>query len=257
MSLDLDRFRGDPDFMMSLARGLLVLGEVNTLSGPASLADLARRTGLSRGAARRALYTLTQLGYLRRSDEGYMPSNDVLLLGHGLFSPDSLPIKAQPFLDDLRNELNESCSIGIREGRVVRYIARAETRRIISINLKIGSRLPLYATSMGRVLLAACSDLELESYLQAVACTSLTHKTETDKDKLRLLVQRTRNSGYALVDQELELGLRSIAVPIVLRNDFVAALNVAVSAQRIRVEQMENEFLPKLKSYALRIADTF
>lgn len=260
----LEGFAGDPNFMMSLGRGLLVLRLLAGAERQMSLADVSRRSGLSRAAARRCLYTLCQLGYAKKGEDGpggdamrgtgYVICNDVLTLGRGLMNPNSLAVRAQPWLDALRDELGESCSIGVMERDHVRYVARAETSRIMSINLRIGSRLPLYATSMGRVLLAGCSLAERQDYLGRASLTPLTSRTMTDKAGLMTILAQVERDGFAILDEELEVGLRSVSVPIVKNGEVIAAINVGTSSARTTVELLRTRFVPILIRTAQEIS---
>lgn len=253
-SSELATFSGDPNFMMSLGRGLLVLKVLAGAERAMTLADVSRRSDLSRAAARRCLYTLGQLGYVASVGGGYVVRNDVLALGRGFMNPDSLAVRAQSALDALRDDLGESCSIGIIEQDHVRYVARSEASRIMSINLRIGSRLPLYATSMGRVLLAGLTVAERLAYLDRVTLTPLTSRTVTDKLQLAAILHGVERDGFAIIDQELEFGLRSVSVPILGKNGVVAAINAGTSAARVTTEDLAVRFVPALQRAALEIA---
>lgn len=254
--LDLSTFAGDPDFMMSLARGLAVMHLVASAERPVSLAEVSRRSGLSRAASRRCLYTLCQLGYVAHGESGYSPCNDILKLGRGFLVPNSLPVRAQPFLDALRDECGESCSIGVLDDDHIRYVARAEAARIMSITIRVGTRLPLYATSMGRVLLAGLAVARREDYLARTELRKLTSCTVTDKALLGNILRQVERDGYAIVDQELEWGLRSASVPIKGKNHILAALNIATPAARVSVDELRSRFLPALKRCAALISGT-
>lgn len=251
---ELDAFAGDPNFMMSLGRGLLVLKLLAAAERPMTLADLSRRSNLSRPATRRCLYTLSQLGYVASVGGEYIVRNDVLVLGRGFINERSLAARAQSTLDSLRDELGESCSIGILEQDQVRYIARSEAFRIMSINLRVGSRLPLYATSMGRVLLAGLPPRERQAYLDRISPVQLTSRTVTDKAALMAVLSCVERDGHAIIDQELEFGLRSVAVPIVGKLGVIAAINAGTSAARVTVEDLTLRFLPSLKRAAREIS---
>lgn len=245
---------GDPEFMASLARGLAVMRCVAEAQRPVTIADVTRRTRLSRAAVRRCLYTLVLLGYVGQDERGYSVRRKALSLGHPYLSLNALAARAQPLLDALRDELGESCSLGIMEEDQVYYVARGEAVRIMSVGLRVGSRLPLYPTSMGRVLLSGRSDEEQAAYLARVEVRALTPRTVTDRAQLLVLFRSVAREGYALVDQELEMGLRSIAVPVTDRGKVVAALNVGTSAQRVSVEEMQERFLPALRATAARLS---
>lgn len=253
-SSELATFAGDPNFMMSLGRGLLVLKLLAGAERPMTLAVVSRRSGLSRAAARRCLYTLGQLCYVEPGSRGYVIRNDVLALGRGFMNPESLAARAQPLLDVLRDELGESCSIGVLEQDHVRYVARSEASRIMSINLRIGSRLPLYATSMGRVLLAGRSVAERQAYLERIALTQLTPRTVTDKARLVTILTHVERDGFAIIDEELEVGLRSASVPISGKGGVIAAINVGTSSGRTSVKALKDKFVPVLQRVAREIS---
>lgn len=246
---------GDPEFMASLARGLAVMRCVAASDRPLSIADAARRTGLSRAAVRRCLYTLTMLGYVAQEDRGYAVRRQALALGHPYLSLNALAVRAQPLMDSLRDQLGESCSLGVMEDDQLYYVARAEATRVMSVGLRVGSRLPLYCTSMGRVLLAGRSAEEQEGYLARTAISALTPHTVTDRQRLLILIRAAASEGFALIDEELEMGLRSIAVPVTRRGKVVAALNVGASAARMTVEEMLARLLPALKATAAQLSD--
>jgi len=241
---------GDPEFMTSLARGLAVMRCFAERQQPMTIAEAARETGLSRPAVRRCLHTLVRLGYAAQSGQSYMLRPKVLALGYAYLSSSPLASRAQPMLDTLRDEIGESCSLGVEEEDQVCYIARAESSRIMSIALRAGSRLPLYATSMGRVLLAARSRAEQEAYLRRTQRMALTERTETNAKTLLAIFAQVAEEGFAIVDQELEIGLRSAAVPVFQRGEVVAALNVGTPAARISPAELRAHFLPPLRRVA-------
>ena len=213
---------------------------IRALSAPGpglTLAEVARATGLTRAAARRFLLTLEDLGYVRSEDRRFRLTPRVLELGYSFLSNLTLPDIAQPHLRELVQRVGESSSVSILDGTEIAYVAREPTRRIMTVAIAVGTRFPAYATSMGRVLLAGLSDAELDSYLDRVRLRPLTAGTVTDAGALRAEVLRTRRQGWALVDQELEDGLRSIAVPIRDRSGgVVAAVNLSTHASRRTLE---------------------
>lgn len=245
----------DPEFMASLARGLAVMRCVAGSEQPLTIADAARMTSLSRASVRRCLYTLVQLGYVAQDSTGYRVRRDALALGHPQLSMSSLAASAQARLDRLRTELGESCSLGVLDQDELCYVARAEAVRVMSIGLKVGSRLPLYCTSMGRVLLAGRSAAEQASYLDRTNLRQLTPRTVVSRHRLADLLQEVAAAGYALVDQELEIGLRSIAVPVRRRGQVIAALNVGTAAFRVTSEELVERILPALMLCASELGD--
>jgi IclR family transcriptional regulator, pca regulon regulatory protein len=241
----------DPDFMTSLARGLAVLRCFADEQRPMTIAQASRLTGLSRPAVARCMHTLLTLGYATRDGHSYSLRPKVLALGYAYLSSSTLAMRAQPLLDRLRDELHESCSLGVLEENEVYYVARAEVSRIMSIGLSVGSRLPLYCTSMGRVLLAAQPPGVQDAYLRATALLPRTAKTETDPAALRERLRSVTEEGYAIIDQELEIGLRSVAVPVVGRDGSVlAAINIGTQAARASPGELRSRYLPVLRRAA-------
>jgi IclR family pca regulon transcriptional regulator len=238
---------GDPDYMVSLARGLAVLRCFAEKQRPMTIAQASQETGLSRAAVRRCLYTLTQLGYALQEGQSYMLRPKTLALGYAYLSSSSLVARAQPILEQLRDELHESCSMGVMEEDEVYYVARAESSRIISVALRAGSRLPLYATSMGRVLLSGLSRAEREVYLRRTDLAPRTPRTITDRSELLAVLDRVAEDGFAIVDQELELGLRSVAVPVLGRNGIAASINIGTQAARVPLAELRSRYLPALR----------
>jgi IclR family transcriptional regulator, pca regulon regulatory protein len=233
------------DFVQSLERGLMVVRAFDAEHRELGLSEVARATGLTRAAARRFLLTLVRLGYMNVSDGRFSLSPRVLELGYAYLSSLTLPQVAQPHMEVLVAIVNESSSISVLDDLEIVYVARVPTRRIMSITLSVGTRLPAYPTSMGRVLLAALPDEELESRLARIEPEQLSARTVTDKATLRELLIRVRRQGYAATDQELEEGLRSLAVPIRdASGEVVAALNVSVHASRASMATLRREFLP-------------
>lgn len=242
---------GDPEFMTSLARGLAVMRCFAEQERPMTIAQASKLTGLSRPAVRRCLLTLTKLGYAAQDGSHYALRPKVMSLGYAYLSSTPLALRAQPLLDQLRDDLGESCSLGVVDDDQLCYIARAEVSRIMSIALRVGSRLPLYATSMGRVLLAGMSRDDRTAYFRRTEMTALTEQTETHPGRLNSLCEKIAEEGYAIVDQELESGLRSIAVPVRgLSGAVVAALNVGTQAARVPVTELRTRYLPSLRRCA-------
>ena len=179
-----------------------------------TLSDVARRTGLTRAAARRFLLTLADLGYVRSDGRLFALTPRVLDLGYAYLSSLSLPEVAEPHLERLAAEVRESSSVSVLDGDEIVYVGRVPTSRIMRVSINVGTRFPAYATSMGRVLLAALEPDELDAYLARAEIRPLTARAIATPDALRAELARVRTQGWALVDQELEEGLRSIAVPI-------------------------------------------
>jgi IclR family transcriptional regulator, pca regulon regulatory protein len=246
--------KGDPDYMLSLARGLAVIHAFDGGAETLATGEVARLARVSRAAARRCLHTLTVLGYASGADGRYRLTPGVLALGHAYLGSAPAPRAAQPVLERVADRLHESCSLSVLDGDEIVYVARASTRRILTVGLSVGSRLPVYCTSMGRVLLAFAGEAERAAYLSRVRPVRHTPHTIVDRQALRAVIERIRVDGYAVVDQELEIGLRSMAVPV-RRPDrsVVAAMNVGVQATRVDRETMVRAYLPVLRAAAQEI----
>ncbi|MDY7102571.1 MAG: IclR family transcriptional regulator [Actinomycetota bacterium] len=250
-----DRTR-DGDFVRSLERGLIVLRSFGPERPRQTLSEVAQETGLTRAAARRFLLTLERLGYLAYDGRHFSLRSRVLELGYAYLS--SLPLwdLAVPHMRRLVEEVHESCSASVLDGDEIVYVARVPTKRIMTINLGIGSRLPAYATSMGRVLLAGLPPAELDAHLAAMAPERLTHRTVVDADDLRAAIDEVREAGWAIVDQELEEGVRSVAAPLIDADGrVVAAINVSAHAARVPLETLRDDVAPKLVETAKEIND--
>jgi IclR family pca regulon transcriptional regulator len=244
------------DFVQSLERGLAVIRAFDAEHRELALSDVARATGLTRAAARRFLLTLVKLGYVHFADGRFSLRPRVLDLGYAYLSSLSLPEVAQPHMEALVSKVNESSSISVLDDTEVVYVVRVPTRRIMSITLAVGTRLPAYATSMGRVLLAGLDQEDLDERLARIDIQPLTARTVKDEASLRDAIAGAGRQGYAMVDQELEEGLRSAAVPIHnAQGDVSAALNVSVHASRASMTALRREFLPHALEAAKAIED--
>ena len=215
------------------------------------MASISTQTGLSRAVVRRCLYTLEQMGYVRSTANVYQLEPQVLALAQPYFSSSSLPVLAQEFLDRVKQETNESCSLAVLDGDDVVYVARSAAGRIMTVSIAIGSRLPAYCTSLGRVLLSALSSDELDTYLSRVERRRHTKHTLTTVRDLKHAIARAHDQGHALVNEELEIGLRSIAVPVRDRqHSVIAAVNVGAQATRMNQQTMLRDILPVLRAAA-------
>lgn len=246
---------GNPDFVLSLARGLRVIESFEGRSEGQSAADISRTTHLSRAAVRRCLITLQMLGYVESVGRSYRLRTRVLKLGFSYLSSNALPAIVQPTLERITELVHESCSLSVLDDEEIVYIGRSTAKRVMSVGLSVGSRLPAYCTSMGRVLLGALPESELTRYLDRVELKELTPKTITDKHLLGEISRRVRTDGFAVTDEELELGLRSIAVPVKNhQHRVVAAMNIGVHAARVSSAEMIHRFLPILQENAGMLA---
>ncbi|TPK59833.1 MULTISPECIES: IclR family transcriptional regulator C-terminal domain-containing protein [unclassified Mesorhizobium] len=235
------------DTMGGLAKGLSVI-ETFTVERPRqSITDVANASGLDRATARRCLLTLSHLGYADYDGKFFTLTPRVLRLGTACLATMPLPHLVQPLLDDLSERLGESSSVSILDGTDVVYVARAAQRKVMSIALMPGSRLPAYCTSMGRVLLAAMPPERAAHLLSSHALPARTAHTLTDPDTILAELGRVRTQGFALIDQEVELGLRSIAVPLMtVRGTVIAAVNVGVAATHVGVSNLVALYLEPL-----------
>lgn len=245
----------DPSFMTSLARGLAVVRAFSDSRKPQTIAQISQKTGIPRAAVRRCLYTLQQLGYVDAEHNNFSLRPKVLTLGYSYLSSTPLTVSSQPYLNNISRELGESSSLAVLDDGEVLYVARAATTRVMSVALNTGSRLPAYCTSLGRVMLAHLSPDELNAYFARTRLKAMTEKTVTTQKRLREILAGVRQSGYAINDEELELGLRSISVPVRgASGQVVAALNVGAQAARVSVERMQQEFLPVLQRGAQELS---
>lgn len=236
------------DTMGGLAKGLSVI-ETFTADHPRqSIAEVATASGLDRATARRCLLTLAHLGYADYDGKFFTLTPRVLRLGTACLATMPLPQMVQPWLDRLSETLGESSSVSILDGDEIVYIARASQRKVMSISLMPGSRLPAFCTSMGRVLLAALPEAEVEQRLAMRSLLARTTYTVTNSSDVMTRIAAARADGFAIIDQEVELGLRSIAVPILdARGHTVAALNLGVPALTESPSALQTRYLPALK----------
>ncbi|MFC6082091.1 IclR family transcriptional regulator domain-containing protein [Sphaerisporangium aureirubrum] len=242
------------EFVQSLARGLAVIKAFDADSPELTLSEVARATGLTRAAARRFLLTLVELGYVRTDGRLFALSPRVLELGFAYLSGLTLPEVALPHLEQLVAEVHESASVSVLDAPDIVYVARVPTTRIMRVTISIGTRFPAHSASMGRVLLAWLAPAELEAYYARATLERFTSRTVTSRARLDAELARVRGQGWALVDQELEEGLRSIAAPIRDRaGTVVAAVNVSTHASRTTVESARRDLLPPLLATAARI----
>ncbi len=245
----------DPSFMTSLARGLAVVKAFSDQRRAMTIAQISHKTGIPRAAVRRCLYTLKQLGYADAEANNFYLKPKILSLGYSYLSSTPLTIAAQPCLNQLSHTLNESCSLAVLEGDEVLYISRSQTSRVLAVALNAGSRLPAYCTSLGRVLLAGLSQAELDAYFARVKLVAYTERTVIAEGRLRDIIADVKMRGYAIVEEELEIGLRSIAVPVRgASGSTMAALNVGAQATRVDRGYVEQTFLPALLNAASELA---
>jgi IclR family pca regulon transcriptional regulator len=244
------------EFVRALARGLAVIESFEAIRHPLTLSEIAARTKLSRGTVRRALITLNALGYLSDERGRFTLTPRVLRLGYSYLSSQPVWALARPYVETVSVKTGETASLAVLDAGMIVYVLRATAPRLLNDALSIGTRLPAYCASMGRVLLAGLPESELDRYLRETEFRQLTPFTVIDADRLKAIIALTRETGFAVNDQEMEVGLRSIAVPITnLEGTVVAALNVSCSTARVSHVEMEKNFLPVLKSAAHEIFD--
>jgi len=245
-----------PEYLQSLARGISVLSVLGE-GGPRglTLSEAAAATGLPRATARRSLLTSVRQGYVETDGHRFRILPRVLELGYARLGRLTIGELAQPHLEQVVRTVHESASMAVLDGEDIRYVARAAAGRIMSVDIMIGTRFPAFATSMGRVLLADLAPAERELFLEATRISALTRHTVTDRAELLRIVEGVAEGGYALVDQELEEGLRSMAVPVRDPSGAaVAAVNVSMHAARTSAAEARASVLPVLRAAAAAIS---
>jgi len=220
-----------------------------------TLSEVAEYSGMSRASARRFLLTFTQAGYMETDGKRFQLTPKLLELTDSVMSSVNLWETARPIITDLSERLGESCFGAVLDGNDVLYVLHiAHSPRFVNVGIRVGSRLPAYCTSLGRVLLSGLTDKELERSLSSVKPVAQTPRTVTAKGKLRDLIRDARRDGWSIVDEELEVGLRSVSAPIRSRSgEIIAALNICCPSVRISAEDMRNKFLPELLAATERI----
>lgn len=235
------------DLVAGLEKGLAVIEAFDQERPRLTISEVAERTGLTRAAARRYLITLTHLGFVSQDRKMFALTAKVLRLGQSYMHSARLPRIVQPELHKLAYGLKEASSAGVLEGADVICIAATSAGRVVSSTLQPGTRVPAYCTANGRVLLASLPPAELDAWIAKQTLAPLTPSTITSADRLRAEITRARQQGYAAVDQEMELGLRTISVPLKsYRGDVLAAMNISVHAARVSMDQLVNDCLPAL-----------
>ena len=240
-----------PEFLEALARGLRVLQAFNRERRQLSLSDIARLVELPRASVRRTLHTLVHLGFARTDGRLFQLTPRVLTLASAYLLSNAIPDVLQPAVERLSAEVGEACSAAVLDGDDVIMIAHASPNRMINVSAQIGFRLPAVSSSLGRVLLAALDDRELDRRLARGKIQKLTPATIVDRNELRRTIRKVREDGYSLVDQEAEVGFRSVSVPVRrLDGSVIASLNIGMHSNRGSLDMMRSTFLPKLKALA-------
>lgn len=239
------------EFLEALARGLKVIEAFGRDRRWLTLSDVARLVDLPRASVRRTLTTLVKLGYAEVDDRLFRLTPRILTLAGAYLSSNAISDIVQPALERLSDELGEACSAAVLDGADIVMIAHASPNRMLPVSAQVGFRLPALSTSLGRILLAALSDEQVDELLARAKLAKLTPVTVTDKDELRRAIMKARADGFSLVDQEAESGFRSISVPLKRRDGrTVAALNVGVHTERVPLDATCNVFLPRLRAVA-------
>lgn len=243
-------------YVQSFARGLSVIRAFNAQRPAQTLTEIAQASGLTRAGARRILLTLVGLGYVEADGRLFRLTPKILDLGFAYLT--SMPFwnVAEPIMEALSQEVHESCSVSVLDGTEIVYVLRVPARKIMTINLSIGSRLPAYCSSMGRVLLSGLPEDELDRVLRASDLRQRTRRTLTDIDELKTVIAGIRQQGWAQIDQELEEGLVSLSAPIRNRSGrIIAAMNISGQANRTSADEMVRRFLPPLLAASEKISE--
>lgn len=249
---------GDRDYVASLARGLEVICAFTRDMPSMTLSDVAKVTGMSRATTRRLLLTLVREGYAEKRDRHFSLRPKVLQLGYSALSSVGILDIVQPVMNALSQKTQESIYTAVLTGDDVTYLARSTPDRVISVSINIGNRLPAYAVSTGRVLLAGESDESLERYFDRIKLEKHTSNTVRTVKQLRAIIAETRELGYSLVDEELEEGVRSLSVPIYdASGHVIAALNACCPSMRFPVKDMREQLVPELRAAAKSINERF
>jgi IclR family transcriptional regulator, pca regulon regulatory protein len=240
--------------MAGLAKGLAIIEAFGANNTRMTVSDAAHLADLSRPAARRCLLTLVDLGYLAHDGKFFTPLPRMLRLGSAYLSTSSLTQIAQPLLASARDRLQESVSLAVLDEGYAVFIARAEAVRIVSTGVKLGGRLPAYCSATGRVLLGGLPEQQMRAHLESVPMKRLTHRTVANLDGVLKAIRRAAEDGYAISDEELEIGMSAMAVPVKnSAGQIEAALSVSVFSGRVNIETLRENFLPTLRETAGRL----
>ena len=240
---------GDRDHVGSLEKGLAVIAAFSAASPRLTLAEAARKTGLTRATVRRHLLTLVALGYAESDERSFWLTPRVLRLGYAYLSSTPLPKIAQPILDQIGERTREVASLATLDGTEVVFLGHSSTRSFVAASTSVGLRLPAHCTALGRAILAHREDGEVERFLADLEPRRFTQHTKTAPEEFRAEIAQARVLGYSVSDEELEIGLRSIAVPVANSQGHVnLGLAVSLQAGRMTVEEMIEQVLPELKS---------
>lgn len=236
------------DFVESLEKGLRVIEAFDASSRSMTLSEVANKTGLTRAAARRHLLTLVALKYAEQDRNVFRLAPRVLRLGHAYLSTASLPRVVQPVLEAMTGRTDEVAAMGVLDGSDIVFLARSVASRILSPSINLGRAYPAWCTALGRVLMASRSDAEIERFLAGIRPVKITPKTRTGRRQIHDAILRARVDGYAVIDEELEIGLRSIAIPVSDSSGRVLfGMSLSTHSSRMSAEQMVTVLLPTLE----------
>lgn len=239
------------EYVRSLERGLAVIRSFGSSTRGQRIADVAKSTGLNPATARRLIMTLEKLDYVRHDDGRFMLAPRILELGYAYLASSTIPDLAVPYLERLSSQVNESCSVAVLDGADITYIARVPGKRIMTVSIGLGSRFPAYKTSLGRVLLAGLPNSEIAQVWDASDRSQPTQFTVAQFSDLMARIEEVRENGWAMVNQELELGVRSLAAPVTnSTGQWVAAVNLSTHVSRTDEAELLESFLPQLLSTA-------
>ena len=245
---------GSDEFVEAFAKGLAVIGAFGEAGGSLTIAEIAERTGLPRAGVRRLLLTLVRVGLAEQASPRFRLTAKAMRLGFAYLSSLGLPEIAQPLIERLAREVNELVAVSVLDVAYITYVARAEVRQTLDRSLSIGSRLPAFATSMGRVLLAELDKPSLERALGAERLPRFTAKTVVSRPALAALLEDARRKGYAMASEQIELGVCGLAVPVRDPSGrVIAAVNISANLARHPERAFTSVFLPKLKALSAAI----
>jgi IclR family pca regulon transcriptional regulator len=246
----------DKDYVQSLERGLAVILAFSDKHPRLTLGQLAELTGLSRPTVRRLVLTLGRLGYVREEGRSFALTPHVLALGYAFTSSLNLTELAQPHMEEVTEVTGHTISLAALDGEEAVFLLRIPSRRAMAHLLLTGTRLPAFASAIGRVLLSGLPDSEIDAFLRNAKLPPLTARTETDPARLRAVLADVRTRGWELVDQELEEGVRSFAAPIrECTGRVIAALGMSVPAAAMSIQEIRHEYLPAVVKAADEISD--
>jgi IclR family pca regulon transcriptional regulator len=243
--------------VQGLRRGFAVIKAFTAEAPSLSISNVAAKTGLTRAVARRYIRTLEELGCVVQVGTSYSLTPKVLDLGFTYLATLDVAKVAQPVMESVVDRFHESCSVAVLDGHDTVYVARVPAKRIMSISLVVGSRLPAHATSMGKILLAYLPAEKLDLYFQSAPLRRLTKRTICDEPTLRAALKEARSRGWAINDQDCEDGIRTVAAPLFDRsNSVVAAINISAHASRVSIRELKGTYLPVLLDAADQISKT-